>query len=219
MFKAAIFDLDGTLLDSFLDLENACNYALSKFNLPNVDSQSYKLMLGESRKIIIKSILKDLIGDVDEQTYSKFHEYYNIYYNEHMLDNTKPYDGILEMLDILKNKGVITAILSNKPHDFTNSLAKYYFGDKIDVVYGLRDGYEPKPNPDTLIEIIKHIEIDKKDCIYIGDTEIDIQVAKNAHMKSLGVLWGFRNKEHLEKSGADFLAENTDELIEIVLNS
>lgn len=218
MFKAAIFDLDGTLLDSFLDLENACNYALSKFNLPKVNSQSYKLMLGESRKIIIKSIINDLIGNVDEKTYIEFHEHYNNYYNEHMLDNTKPYDGILEMLVHLKNNGVITAILSNKPHGFTNSLAKHYFGDKIDVVYGLRDGYEPKPNPDTLLELIKHLNIDRKDCIYIGDTEVDIEVAQNAHIESLGVLWGFRNKALLEKTGADFLASNTDELLEIVLN-
>lgn len=217
MYKAAIFDLDGTLLDSVKDLERACNYALSKFNLPNVDSQKYKLMLGAGRKKIIESIVSEFFGYDENEIIEKFLEYYNEFYDAHMLDNTKPFKGILNMLDLLRSKNVVTAILSNKPHDFTLKLCKQFFSDKVQYVSGLKDGYEAKPNPALLLEIINDLGLKKEDCIYIGDTEIDIQVAKNAGVKSLGVLWGFRTQALLEKEEADYLASNIDEMTDIIL--
>lgn len=217
MYKAAIFDLDGTLLDSVKDLERACNYALSKFNLPNVDSQKYKLMLGAGRKKIIESIVSEFFGYDENEIIEKFLEYYNEFYDAHMLDNTKPFKGILNMLDLLRSKNVVTAILSNKPHDFTLKLCKQFFSDKVQYVSGLKDGYEAKPDPALLLEIINDLGLKKEDCIYIGDTEIDIQVAKNAGVKSLGVLWGFRTQALLEKEEADYLASNIDEMTDIIL--
>lgn len=217
MYKAAIFDLDGTLLDSVKDLERACNYALSKFNLPNVDSQKYKLMLGAGRKKIIESIVSEFFGYDENEIIEKFLEYYNEFYDAHMLDNTKPFKGILNMLDLLRSKNVVTAILSNKPHDFTLKLCKQFFSDKVQYVSGLKDGYEAKPDPALLLEIINDLGLKKEDCIYIGDTEIDIQVAKNSGVKSLGVLWGFRTQALLEKEEADYLASNIDEMTDIIL--
>jgi len=219
MFKAAIFDLDGTLLDSIEDLEAACNYALSKFNLPHVDSQRYKLLLGKGRRKLIESIVEEFFGNDEEEVFEKFLSYYNEYYEVHMFDNTKPFDGILEMLDYLNNRNVISAVLSNKPHDFTQSLASRFFNDKIKTVYGLQDGYEAKPDPATLLEIINTLNLKKHECIYIGDTEIDIQVAKNANVKSLGVLWGFRTASRLESEGADYIASTIDELKDIIINN
>ena len=217
MFKAAIFDLDGTLLDSAEDLERACNYALSKFNLPNVDSQKYKLMLGNGRRKVIESIVSEFFGYEQSEVIDKFLEYYNEFYNAHMLDNTKPFEGILDMLDNLTNHNVITAILSNKTHDFTLKLAKHFFNDRIKYVSGLKDGYEAKPNPRTLLEIIDNLGLKKEESIYIGDTEIDICVSKNAGIKSLGVLWGFRPQSLLEREEADYIASNIDEMIDIIL--
>lgn len=219
MFKAAIFDLDGTLLDSIEDLELACNYALSKFNLPHVDSQRYKLLLGKGRRKLIESIVEEFFGNDEEEVFEKFLSYYNEYYEVHMFDNTKPFDGILEMLDYLNNRNVITAVLSNKPHDFTQSLASRFFNDRVKTVYGLQDGYEAKPDPVTLLEIINTLDLKKHECIYIGDTEIDIQVAKNANVKSLGVLWGFRTASRLENEGADYIASTIDELKDIIINN
>jgi len=219
MFKAAIFDLDGTLLDSIEDLECACNYALSQFNLPRVDSQRYKLLLGKGRRTIIETIVGEFFGNDEKEIVEKFLAYYNSYYEAHMFDNTKPFDGILDMLDVLNDNNIITAVLSNKPNDFTKSLASSFFKDKIKTVYGLQDGYEAKPDPVTLLEIINGLGLEKSECIYIGDTEIDIQVARNANIKSLGVLWGFRTASRLESEGADYIASTIDEMKQIIMNN
>lgn len=218
MFKAAIFDLDGTLLDSAEDLERACNYALSKFNLPKVDSQKYLLLLGVGRKKMIETIVAEFFGYEEKEITEQFLSYYNEYYESHMFDNTRPFKGILDMLDKLNNNNVVTAILSNKPHDFTLELGKKFFSDKIQYVSGLKECYAAKPDPTSLLEIIHDLKLKKEECIYIGDTEIDIHTAKNAGVKSLGVLWGFRTKSTLEREEADYLASNIDEMIDIILN-
>ncbi|MDW5300437.1 MAG: HAD family hydrolase [Sedimentibacter sp.] len=219
MIKAAIFDLDGTLLDSIKDLEDACNYALSHFNMPHVNSQRYKLLLGKGRRKIIESIVGEFFGNDEEKIIDEFLSYYNEYYSSHMFNNTKPYDGILDMLDYLNSNNIITAVLSNKPHDFTQSLVSHFFKDKIKIVYGLQNGYEAKPDPCTLLEIINILGLKKHELIYIGDTEIDIQVAKNANVKSLGVLWGFRTASLLESEGADYIASTIDEMKQIIINN
>ena len=219
MFKAAIFDLDGTLLDSAEDLERACNYALDKFDLPHVDSQKYLLLLGKGRKKIIEAIVGEFFGNDNEEVIEKFLGYYNEYYEAHMFDHTKTFDGIQEMLVYLNENNVTTAILSNKPHDFTTALVSRIFGDRIKTVYGLKDGYEAKPNPVTLLEIIDRLGLEKHECIYVGDTEVDIQTAKNAQVKSLGVLWGFRTASILEREGADYIASTIDEMKRIIVNN
>lgn len=218
MFKAAIFDLDGTLMDSATDLERACNYALSKYNFPEVDSQKHKLMLGKGRRKLAESIVSEFFGYEQNGVIENFLKYYNEFYDAHMFDNTKPYDGITDMLDVLNKHGIITAVLSNKPHDFTLKLARRFFNGKVKYVSGLRDGYKTKPDPKSLLEIIDRFGLKKEECIYIGDTEIDIQSAKNAGVKSIGVLWGFRDRSCLEREGADFIASNIDEMIGIILS-
>lgn len=217
MFKAAIFDLDGTLLDSQLDLERACNYALSKYNLPKIDSQKYKLMLGSGRQKLIESIVSEFFGYDQNEVFEEFLEYYNEFYDSHMFDNTKPYDGVMNMLDVLNSHNVITAVLSNKPHDFTVKLAQHFFKGKVKYVSGLKEGYEAKPNPASLLEIINSLGLKKEECIYVGDTEIDIRTAKNTGVKSLGVLWGFRTQSVLEREEVGFIASNMDEMIDIIL--
>lgn len=219
MFKAAIFDLDGTLLDSVKDLENACNFALSKFNLPYVDSQNYKLLLGNGRYYMVKSIVEKYFSVNKEEIINQFLNYFNTYYKEHMLDNTKPFNEITKLLEELEKNNIVTAILSNKPDDFTKTLVSNIFKDKVKVTYGLRDGYKAKPNPDTLLDIIDMLKLEKSDCVYIGDTEIDISTAKNANIKSIGVLWGYRSKSLLEQEGADYIASSVKELKDIIINS
>ncbi len=219
MFKAAIFDLDGTLLDSIEDLEQAFKYALSQLNLPYMDSQKYKLLLGKGRRNLFESVVNEFFGNENEEIIEKFISHFNYYYEIHMFDNTKPFAGILDTLDYLNNNNVIIAILSNKPHDYTTSLASRFFGNKIKTVYGLQKGYKPKPDPVTLLEIMNNLELKNNECIYVGDTEVDIQVAKSANVKSLGVLWGFRTASILESEGADYIASTIDELKEIIMNN
>ncbi len=219
MFKAAIFDLDGTLMDSAEDLEAACNYALDKFNLHHVDSQKYKLLLGTGRRKVVESIVGEFFENYDESTIEEFLVHYNAYYENHMLDHTKPYEGILDMLDYLNKNNILTAILSNKPDDFTKELVSRTFGDRIHYVYGLKDGCQAKPDPASLLDIISELKAEKNQCVYIGDTEIDVKTAKNAGIKSIGVLWGFRTSSVLQNEGADYIVSTADEIKKIVVHN
>lgn len=217
MHKAAIFDLDGTLLNSARDLEEACNYALSKYNLPHVDSQSFTLRLGSGRRKLIESIVNDFFDNGKKEIIEEFIKYFNEYYDAHLSDYTKPYEGINEGLKMLTENNIITAVLSNKPHEFTVKLVNYFFGNNVKYISGLQDGYKPKPDPKALLDIITDLGIRKEECIYIGDSEIDIRVSKNAGIKSLGVLWGYRDEALLKKEGADFLALNVSEMVDIII--
>ncbi len=218
MFKAAIFDLDGTLMNSAKDLERSCNYALSKFNLPKIDSQKYMLMLGLGRVKSIEIIVNEFFGSEQDEIVKKFLIYFNEFYDVHMMDNTKPFNGVIEMLDKLNSSNIITAVLSNKPHNFTLKLCNHFFGNKIQLVSGLKEGYKAKPDPASLIEIINDLGLKKEECIYIGDTEVDINTAKNAGTKSLGVTWGFRSRESLEHEEADHIASDISEMTDIILS-
>lgn len=217
MYKVAIFDLDGTLLNALGDIEEACNYALIKNNLPVVETEKYKALLGRGRKKLIESLIP--AEKNNEETVIRVLSYFNSYYGTHMMDKTLPYDGIIKLLDELTKNNIITAIVSNKPHEFTKVIVKHYFGDKIKVVFGQRKGFDIKPNPDTVLEVIKILNLEKNDCVYIGDTEIDIITAKNASIKSIGVLWGYRSLDVLESAGADYIVSTTDELKKVIINS
>ena len=217
MYKAAIFDLDGTLLNSARDLEEACNYALSKYSLPNVDSQSFTLRLGSGRRKLIESIVNDFFDHGKKEIIEEFQNYFNEYYDAHLSDYTRPYEGVNEGLETLTKNNIITAVLSNKPHDFTIKLVNHFFGDNIKYISGLKDGYEPKPDPKALLGIISDLRVKKDECIYIGDSEVDIRVSKNAGIKSLGGLWGFRDEALLKKEGADFLASSVNEMVDIII--
>nr|WP_300093515.1 HAD family hydrolase [Sedimentibacter sp.] len=219
MFKAAIFDLDGTLMDSAKDLEEACNYALGKFNLPKVNSQKYKLLLGTGRRKVVESIVAEFFENYDENTIEEFLVHYNNYYDAHMLDNTRPYEGILDMLDYLNENNILTAILSNKPDDFTKKLVSQTFGKRICYVSGLKEDCKAKPDPTSLLNIISKLKVEKNQCLYVGDTEIDIQTAKNAGIKSIGVLWGFRTASVLLDEGADYIVSTADEIKKIVVHN
>ena len=135
-----------------------------------------------------------------------------------MMDMTKPYDGIINLLDELRMKGIKLAVVSNKKHEFTMEIVKKYFGDGFDIVFGHRDNYKEKPDPSSVLEVIDKLNIIKSECIYIGDSNVDIMTAKNAGVKCIGVSWGFRGKEELAEEGANYLADNTTELKNIIIN-
>ncbi|MDV4149584.1 HAD-IIIA family hydrolase [Clostridium sp. AL.422] len=217
MIKLAIFDLDGTLLNTLDDLANACNYALNKFSFPTHDVEKYKNFIGNGIYKLVERALPD--NEKDRGTVEKVLKIFIDYYNEHMIDMTKPYDGIINTLDELRFKGIKLAVVSNKKHEFTMEIVKKYFGDKFDIVFGHRANYKEKPDPASVLEVIDKLNILKDECIYIGDSNIDIITARNAGVKSIGVSWGFRGKEELANEGADYLVDNTIELRSIIINN
>ena len=217
MFKVAIFDLDGTLLNTLEDLANACNHALNKFSFPTHNIEEYKKFIGNGIYKLVERAVPN--NKKDKETVDKVLKTFSDYYNEHMIDMTKPYDGIVELLDELRAKGIKLAVVSNKKHEFTIEIVKKYFGDRFDIVFGHRENYKEKPDPTSVLEVIAKLNILKSECIYIGDSNVDILTAKNAGVKSVGVSWGFRDTEELANEGANYLADNNIELLNIILNS
>lgn len=210
MYKAVIFDLDGTLLDTLEDLANACNYALKECGLAVHKVDKYKRFVGDGRYKLIERIISK--EDYTEDLFNRVLKLYDDYYEEHMVDLTKPYEGIMELLDKLKRLEMKIAVVSNKPHEFTTEIVKKYFKNKIDITFGQRPNFKAKPNPETVFEVIKEFGFEKQECVYIGDSNVDMQTAKNANVKSIGVSWGFRGRKELEEAGADLVVDTVEEL-------
>lgn len=217
MIKAAIFDLDGTLLNTLEDVVNACNYALKKCNFKTHSIEEYKVFVGDGRSKLIERIVPDEYKGNDEVK-NKVLRLFDEYYSGHMLDMTKPYEGICEMLKSLKEKGIKLAVVSNKPDEFVGGIVKKYFGDTFEIVHGQRTNYPVKPDPTTVYEVIEYFGIKLNESIYVGDSNVDIYTAKNAKVKSIGVAWGFRGEEELREAGADYIVYDSNEITELILS-
>lgn len=214
MINSIIFDLDGTLLNTIEDLANACNYALTTLGYKTHEVEKYKTFVGNGRYKLVERMLPEDNRSVEN--IEKALELFDSYYEKHMIDMTKPYDGIMEMLDCLINKSINIAVVSNKPHEFTTEVVKNYFGDRFEVVYGHKKNTKEKPDPWAVLEVIDEFKVNKDECLYVGDSEIDINTAKNAGVKSVGVEWGFRGKGELESAGANYIVNKPEQILEIL---
>lgn len=195
--KYIIFDLDGTILDTLKDLANAVNYGLKSFNLPEKDIDFVRLAIGNGTKILIKRCTP---CDLSEEERSKVFDVFKEYYFKHFTDNTKPYPGIYEMLLKLKELGNIKlVVLSNKDDDLTKQLINKEFPRVFDIIQGSYIDKPRKPDPYLISKILNENNIDKKDCLYVGDTNVDKETADNANLKYLLVNYGYRSKEELIK--------------------
>ncbi len=153
MYKAVIFDLDGTLLDTLEDLANACNYALKECGLETYEVKKYKRFVGDGRYKLIERIIPK--EEHTDELFNNVLKLYDDYYLEHMIDETKPYEGICELLEQLRNLGIKLAVVSNKPHEFAKEMVNNYFNNKMDIAFGQRPNFKVKPNPETIFEVIK----------------------------------------------------------------
>ncbi|MBC5630089.1 HAD family hydrolase [Clostridium sp. NSJ-6] len=214
MINSIIFDLDGTLLNTIEDLANACNYALTTLGYKTHEVEKYKTFVGNGRYKLVERMLPEDNRSVEN--IEKALELFDSYYEKHMIDMTKPYDGIMEMLDCLISKSINIAVVSNKPHEFTTEVVKNYFGDRFEVVYGHKKNTKEKPDPWAVLEVIDEFKVNKDECLYVGDSEIDINTAKNAGVKSVGVEWGFRGKGELESAGANYIVNKPEQILEIL---
>lgn len=214
-YKAAVFDLDGTLLDTLTDLTDTDNYMLSFFGFPPVTKEQVRSYMGNGIKQLIR------LSVPEGENNPSFDEAYALYlkrYLSHADDNTRPYDGIIPLLKSLKENGVKTAVVSNKNHIVTEELCKKHFGELIDVAIGENEaaGVRKKPFPDTVFKALKFLGAEKNEVAYVGDSEVDIKTAKNSGLKCVCVSWGFRDKDVLLRAGAEQIAENAEELLKIL---
>lgn len=215
MIKLVIFDLDGTLLNSITDLGNACNVALKQFGYPLHDEQAYKKFVGNGiYKLVERSLPKEARN---QENVLKVKAIFDAYYKAHSLDETRPYPGIELLLMKLKEKGIHCGVVTNKAHEYAVELTQRFFADTIEKTLGQREGIPTKPHPQGVLEMMTYFQVEPSECLYIGDSNVDIQTAKAAGVTSIGVLWGFREAKELENEGANYLAENVKDLEKIIL--
>ena len=215
LFRATIFDLDGTLLDTLDDIANAANCVLAARDFPTHPNPHYRRFIGDGIvKLMLRALPETHQDDATVQTcVAAYVQEYERTWNA----QTKPYAGVPEMLDTLVVRGIKLAVLSNKPDHFTQRcvgelLAKWAF----DVVLGASDEFPRKPDPASAIETAKRLGVPPAECRYVGDSGIDMQTARAAHMCPVGVLWGFRGKEELLKYGAQHLIDKPSEVLELL---
>ncbi|MBQ9495265.1 MAG: HAD-IA family hydrolase [Treponema sp.] len=219
-YKAAIFDMDGTILDTLDDLTDATNYALVKHGFPTCTREAVRSFVGNGAGMLMKRALgieadeRDCSSKLFETVYAD----YFAYYTAHCTDKTKAYDGILEVLSRLRACGIRTAVVSNKPHEAVVQLCRNYFPDLFDEAVGTRAGIKEKPAPDAVLEIIKKLGVQKDACVYVGDSDVDIDTAKNSELACISVSWGFKSREFLEAHGATRIVDAAAELEELLLD-
>ncbi len=200
MVDTIIFDLDGTLLDTLEDLTDSVNYAMEQFKLPVRTIEEVRSFVGNGvAKLIERCIPQGVQNPSYERILAAFKEYYAL----HCEDKTRPYDGIMEMLDQLSKKGYHMAIVSNKFDGAVKKLNEKYFKTYISVAIGESTTVKKKPAPDTVYQALLELACDVSRAVYVGDSEVDRQTAGNVPMPCVSVTWGFRTKEQLFKAGAD----------------
>ena len=210
--KGVIFDLDGTLLDTLKDLADAANAALAHFGFPTHDQDEYRYFVGEGLQTLTRRILPDSVSG--EEDVIRYMQKFGEVYKENWKQSSAPYTGIPEMLAQLKKHDLQLAVLSNKPHEFTKICVDEFFEkDLFSFVYGQRDGIPKKPDPAGAVEIAQRMGIRSDEIVYVGDTATDMKTGNSAGMKTIGVLWGFRNRRELEENNAWKIAAVPEEIV------
>ncbi len=215
MKKYGIFDLDGTLLNTLDDLADASNRALAAMGMPQHPVDAYRYFVGNGVAKLIERMTPEPFRN-DPKILAQLRKLFNEWYDVHGKDLTRPYDGILEMLDGLLARGMKLAILSNKPHQFVTAMVPNYFGDRFAVIYGQREGYPTKPDGSLIDLVLKELGAKPEETVYLGDTSVDMETARNGKVFAVGVLWGFRTKEELLESGAQALIAKPQELFDLL---
>lgn len=208
-YDAIIFDLDGTLTDTLEDLKNSVNYAMGEFGFPERTLDEVRSFVGNGvRRLIYLSVPENTPDEISESCLEVFKKYYK----DHSLIKTKPYDGIIPMLERLKKEGIKTAVVTNKMHEAAVDIVRIFFDGLIDVTIGQIDGIAQKPQPDGIYAALEKLGVSKENAVYVGDSEVDCITARNAGISCIGVAWGFRSKEVLLENGADFIINSPQEI-------
>ena len=212
MIKGCIFDLDGTLVDSLEDLANSTNEVLSFYGYPTHELDLYNYFVGNGvRKLVERSLPEDKKDQTDEC----LNQFYEVY-NRRCLECTYVFEGIVTLLKYLKSKGLYLAVVTNKPDYLAKKICDHYFKDIFVDVIGNREDFPLKPDPTSTLSLISCLNLSKDECLFIGDSNVDIYTGQNAKMKSVGVTWGFRTRDELVEAGASYVVDFPSEIKEII---
>ncbi len=198
MIKAILFDLDGTLADTLYALGETANDVLKEAGLPTHPMEAYRQFVGNGAKVLMERAA----GRSDEALLERF----VTEYDRRCLEDTPPYDGVLETLDMLKAKGIRLAVVTNKPHEQAVKLVNHLFGDRFDAVFGNQPHYARKPDPESSFLAMKALGVTTKECVFVGDSDVDVKTAHAAGLPCIGCAYGFRGEEELRAAGADDFA-------------
>lgn len=212
-YKAVIFDLDGTLLDTVEDIATSVNNVLKSKGQPVFPLEIYKKTVGTSLRQLVQDLIPNSFLEDDEL--EEFIRNVRGEYAKNWNNKTKPYEGIEELLEALEDKGIRISVLSNKLDEFTVLSMEHYFKDwNFYPVFGSRSNIPLKPDPASALEICGLMRLKPSDILFLGDTNVDMMTAKNSGMTAIGALWGFRPKEELQEAGADYLINHPGEMIQ-----
>ena len=215
--SAAIFDLDGTIINTLLDLANAGNTVLRELGFPTHPVDDYRLFVGSGILRLSRRILPDDRKD-DEELVQEVFRRFNREYGEHYMDNTCAYDGLEEVLEELRKRNIKVGILTNKSHEFTVPMVKKVYGDyPFELVLGKTDMFPVKPDRALIRHVIDEMGVSADECIYLGDSNIDMITAKNGDIEEIiGVSWGFRSVEEIKEAGARYIIDEPAQILEII---
>lgn len=208
-----VFDMDGTVLNTLEDLAGSMNYSLKAVGMPERTVDEFRRFVGNgAREALRKALPEGTSTDILDEMFPIFKEHYD----EHCLDKTGPYEGILDLMKELKKRGYRMAIVSNKIDSAVKELNKRFFGDLIDVAIGEQPGVNRKPAPDMVETALKELGSTKEESVYVGDSEVDYLTAKNSGLPCISVLWGFRDKEYLIEQGAYCFADAPADIVDMI---
>ena len=213
-YKLAIFDMDGTVLDTLDDLMNSLNYALGEFDYPLRTRDETRSFVGNG---IGKLLERGAPAGTSATELERLHEVFSEHYKVHCLDMTRPYDGILPLLQALREEGYLTAVVSNKDDYAVQLLCNRFFDGLFDFAAGNCDTVRRKPHPDLVNAALKQLNVARSEAVYMGDSEVDVATAGNAEIPCIAVLWGFRERGFLEQNGAKTFAASPREIYDLLL--
>jgi phosphoglycolate phosphatase len=213
-YRAVLFDLDGTLLDTLGDIGSAVNDALAREGFPTHPIEAYREFIGDGVVTLVQRALPSGRGAIDDEAVARCVAGYRSAYEREWNVRTRPYEGIPALLDALASRGVAMGVLSNKPDDFTQlCVSEYLSAWPFRVVFGQREGVPRKPDPAGAVEAARGLGFEPGEVLYVGDTAVDMETGLRAGMRPIGVAWGFRPVEELWSTGAEAVIETPAELL------
>lgn len=214
--KTCIFDLDGTLTDTLESITYSVQETLKEMGLMPITKEQCCAFVGNGARVLIEKSL-DAGGDKNAARIEEGMEVYGRIFDENCTYHVTPYDGIEELLKTLKAQGVKLAVLSNKPHRQTVKVVREIFGEDVfDCAWGQQEGIQRKPDPEAVFKILEKLGGTKEECLYIGDSEVDVKTGHNAGVRTIGAAWGFRTEEELKAAGAEVIIREPLELLQFV---
>ena len=211
--KAILFDLDGTLCNTLQDLADATNTVLARHGFAPRPTENFKQYVGNGAKMQLKRAIGE---EIPEDLFATIHGEYLDYYGSHYLVKTAPYDGVKQTVQALYEKGITMAVVTNKPQEMATNIVKELFGDAFLGVWGNNPDFPLKPDPSMTLHVMAQLKADPSQTLFVGDSGVDMQTAKNAGLTAVGVTWGFRGRLELQSSGANHLIDQASEILALL---